>query len=214
MKFCQSIAAAALMTMVSTSFVEAATVSFTSSAAFQTALTGQTVVTEGYESLAANSTIANGGTLNGLTYSFSNGLPGRIDNVFNKFGTQSLASSGPGGFFFEDSSITVSFGAAITAFGILFNLTQSPAGAVYATTNGGDTALGSDTFDSTTFYFVGLISGTAFTSVTFGATTAAVSGFNVDNLSYVVARAVPEPGSLALASLALFGAAMARRRRP
>lgn len=214
MKFCQSIAAAALMTVVSTSFVEAATVSYTSSVAFQTALTGQTVVTEGYESPAVNSTIANGGTLNGLTYSFSNGLPGRIDNVFNKFGAQSLASNSPAGFFFRGDSITVSFGAAITAFGIFFNLGQSPAGAVYATTNLGNTALGSGTYDSTTFYFVGLTSDTAFTSVTFGSTLAAVSGFNVDNLSYVVARAVPEPGSLALASLALFGAAVARRRRP
>jgi hypothetical protein len=121
MKFCQSIAAAALMTVVSTSFVEAATVSYTSSVAFQTALTGQTVVTEGYESPAVNSTIANGGTLNGLTYSFSNGEAGRIDNTFNRFGAGSLASSGPGGFFFEGDSITVSFGAAITAFGIFFN---------------------------------------------------------------------------------------------
>ena len=87
---------------------------------------------------------------------------------------------------------------------------------MYATINGGDTALSGDTFDSTTFYFVGLTSDTAFTSVTFGSssTILAASGFNVDNLSYVVARAVPEPGSLALASLALFGAAVARRRRP
>ena len=151
---------------------------------------------------------------NGLTYSFSNGLPGRIDNVFNKFGAQSLASSRTGGFFFEGENITVSFGAAITAFGIFFNMSPSPAGAVYATTDLGNTALGSSTWDLPTFHFVGLISDAAFTSVTFGATNAALSGFNVDNLSYVVARAVPEPGSLALASLALFGAAVARRRRP
>ena len=218
MKFCQSIAAAALMTVVSTSFVEAAPVSFsfTSSAAFQAALAGQTVVTEGYESPAANSTIANGGILNGLTYSFSNNLPGRIlDDEFNNFGDQSLGSSRTDRFFFIGESITVTFGASITAFGIFFNINTSDEGVVYATTNLSNTALGSGTLDiPNSLHFVGLISDTAFTSVTFGATSAARSGFNVDNLSYVVARAVPEPGSLALASLALFGAAMARRRRP
>ena len=61
--------------------MEAATVSCISSLAFQTALTGHTVVTKGKESPAFNSIIANGGTLSGLTCSFSNGLPGRIDNT-------------------------------------------------------------------------------------------------------------------------------------
>ena len=76
-----------------TGLAHAVIVSYTSSAAFQAALTGQTVITEGYELPAINSTIANGGSLNGLTYSFSNGAPGRIDNIYNNFGDQSLASA-------------------------------------------------------------------------------------------------------------------------
>lgn len=193
----------------------AAIVSYTSSATFQAALTGQTVTTEGYELPAINSTIANGGSLNGLTYSFSNGAPGRIDNIFNNFDDQSLASASfANGFFLPGESITVSFGAAATAFGVFFNVAQSPAGSLYATTNLGDTALGSNSYDISTLHFVGLISDTAFTSVTFGGTTAIASGFNVDDLSNVRAvQAVPEPGSLALLALALAAVVSMRRRK-
>lgn len=207
-------AAAVVAAFAALPAAQAAIVSFTSSAAFQAALVGQTVVTEGYESPALNSTIANGGILNGLTYNFSNGAPGRIDNIYNNFGDQSLASAAfPNGFFLAGQSITADFGAGVTAFGIFFNIVQSPAGSLFATTSLGDTALGSASYDTPTFHFIGLISDTAFNSVNFGGTSSIASGFNVDNLSFVRGTAVPEPGSLALVALALAAAAVARSRR-
>jgi hypothetical protein len=79
-------------------------------------------------------------------------------------------------------------------------------------TNTGELALNAATYDTPNpFYFVGLVSDVAFTSVTFGATDTAASGFTVDNLSF--GTVVPEPTTLALCGLALLAAGAASRRR-
>ena len=199
---------------------QAAIVSYTSSAAFQAAVAGGFITLEGFESGSANQSIASGSTFNGLTYSFNNGRTGRIDATYNAFGNFSLAAEpAPDGFFDEGDSITVTFGSAVNAFGVFFNVLESPAGSLRVETSNGDVAVSGDSYDTSTFQFVGLVSDTGFTSVTFGAVAGVLSGFNVDNISFGTVDnsnpTLPEPMSLALSGLALLAAGAARgARRP
>lgn len=201
---------ATVLALIASPAANAAFVSYTSSSAFQAALSGGIVTIEDFEGAAVNTVIANGSTFNGLTYNFSGGIDGRIDNLYNHFDEKSLAVSRTPDFFLPDESISVAFDGPVTAFGIFFNVVLSPAGALFATTNLGDTAVSSDTYDLSTFQFVGLISDVAFNSVTFGANGTASSGFNVDNM---ILNRVPEPTTMALFGLALL-AVRACQRRP
>ena len=195
---------------------QAAFVSYTSSSAFQAAVAGGTIALEDFETGSANQTINSGGSFNGLTYSFNNGRAGRIDVTYNAFGNFSLAADpAPDGFFAEGDSITVTFSSAVNAFGVFFNVLQSPAGSLRVETGNGEVAVNGDNHDTGTFHFVGLVSDTGFTSVTFGAVAGVLSGFNVDNLSFGTvdkgSTTLPEPMSLALSGLALLAAGAARR---
>jgi hypothetical protein len=201
------------MTLLFAPLAQAAYTGYSSSAAFFAALAGQTVLTEGYEAQTTDSTIADGSTLNGLTYSFSAGIDGRVDSNYNKIGNNSLGAAGSPGFFLQGDSITVTFDQATTAFGVFFNIDDSDLASVFAETNHGDYHESGGGYDFDTFYFVGIVSDTTFTSVTFGALLSANSGFNVDDLSWVQSsQVVPTPGSLALLSLGLLAAGFTRRR--
>jgi hypothetical protein len=191
----------------------AATIPFTSSAAFFAALGATPSTTETYEGLNANDTISPGDTLNGITYvSFPTGSVGRIDTDFNSLGTQSLALQGSQTFFFPGQSIDVSF-APTTAIGIFFNVQPSPTNSLYIQTAVGSAGNGA-AYDQDTFFFVGLISDTPFGSATIGATTAATSGFNLDNLTRATAAVstVPEPASMLLLGSGLLALRMRTRR--
>lgn len=103
--------------------------------------------------------------------------------------------------------MTFSFGTGLSAFGIDID-TSATTGAYSATTNLGDIiASVSDPFPGfSTGNFVGFSSDTPFTSVTISANTGFT--YTLDTL-----RAVPEPGTLALAAFALLAAAGWSRRR-
>lgn len=193
---------------------QAAVATYTSSSAFLSAV-GGSLQTETFEGLAVDTVLANGSGLNGLTYTFSGGLAGRIDSTYNRFGDRSLGAVLHSGadFFLNNESISVNFGGAVNAFGVFFNANQSPAGAWFVATDTGGMALSSALYDTPTFHFVGLVSDTPFNQVVFGGNGTGLSGFNVDNLSYNrSANRIPEPGALALASLLLL-ALGARTRR-
>jgi len=182
----------------------ATTITYTSSAAFFAALAGGTVTTETYEGLPLNSTIADGATVDGITYnSFPAGTDGRIDNTFASIGNQSLALLRPGGgdFFFPGDAMSVTFPFAVNAVGIFFNVGISPVNSLQVLTAVGNAGNGA-AYDQSTLYFVGLISNSAtFNSATFQGLNTITTGFNVDNLSFgnaVAAAAVPEPASLLL----------------
>jgi hypothetical protein len=196
-------------------------VSYTSSAAFQAAVAAGTMSFEGFESGAADQLITSGSSFNGLTYSFSDGRTGRIDSRYNSFDSFGLAAlqvgdpSDPDDFFDPGNSITVTFGSAVNAFGVFFIIEPTLPGSLRVQTNTGELAESGASFDTPNplqpFYFVGLVSDVAFTSVTFGATDAAASGFTVDNLHF--GTVVPEPATLTLCGLALLAAGAASRRR-
>ena len=213
-------AAATLAATLIVSSAAGAQTAYTSSAAFFAAIAGRQQTTETYESYPLNSTIAAGTTLNGITYvSFPVGTQGRTVDTFNRFGQQSLAAARPstapaGQFFFPGEAITVSFASPVFGFGLFFNAaTASPAGTFFVNTSVGS-ATSTGVYDQSTFYFVGFTSPTAFTTATFGATTAATSGFNVDNLTYASTAVIPEPTTYALVAAGLAGVmTIARSRR-
>lgn len=174
----------------------AATITYTNSAAFFAALGATPFTSETYEGLAANTTISAGQTINGITYtSFPAGTSGRIDNIFNRVGDRSLALTGSQTFFFPGQSMDVSF-APTTAIGVLFNVSISPPNSLFI-----DTAVGTAgnglAYDQSTFYFVGLISDSPFSSARIGATTGVPSGYNLDNLTRATGptTSVPDPAS-------------------
>lgn len=200
-----------LLSLASTA--AATSVSYTSSAAFLSAL-GASAITETYEGLALNSLIATGSTVDGLTYAaFPAGTSGRIDNLYNRIGNQSLAlqrGNDNTSFFFAGDSMTVTFPFAVDAVGIFFNVGQSPVGSLTITTSAGSAGNG-PAYDQSTLYFVGLISDTPFASATFAGGLNITSGFNLDNLTY--AHAVPEPASLLLLGTGIVGFVARRRRK-
>jgi hypothetical protein len=200
----------------------AITTAFTHSSDYFSALglAGVSLVTETYEGLPLNSLIAAGSTVGPFTYSaFPAGVQGRVDNLFNRIGNQSLAASRPGdlsgGFFFPGDNLTVSFSPA-TAVGVFFNANPTPGNNdLFIATPAGFVGTGgpASNYDLSTLFFAGLISDAPFTSAVIGSFGAGQgSSFNIDNLS-IAPSAVPEPTTLLLLGTTMAGLGLARWRR-
>jgi hypothetical protein len=188
---------------------------FTSSAVFASATTGLTV--ENYGSYSAGTVVPQGSTLGALTYSFSttSGLGGIITNDYNALsGTgTSLAAKQVAGplstsdFFFPSESFTVTFANPVTAVGIFSN-TNLPVSETLTTSSGSAAIIGSNTYDTPTFEFLGFQSTTPFTSATFTGS----QSFNIAEIEFQVG--VPEPTTWAMLLLGFVGIGfMAYRRR-
>jgi PEP-CTERM motif len=199
----------------------ATTITYTSSAAFFAALAGGSVTIETYQGLPANSTIADGTTVNGITYdSFPAGTDGRVDKPLDSDGNQLLALVRPGGvggdFFFPGEGMTVTFPFAVNAVGILFNVGISPVNSLQVLTAVGN-AGNPVAYDQPFYYFVGLISDSAtFNSATFRGLDTITTRFRLDNLSFgnaVAAAAVPEPTTLLLFGAGVLVLIRSRRKK-
>ncbi len=199
----------------------AATTIYRDPGSFFAALGSSSAQTEDYESTALGTTIAPGTALNGITYGFSDGRTGRIGNDYNNIGTRGLYPLGDPNFFDAGQSFSVTFAAPVLAVGGYFNVAPSPSNTLRLTAAGtvADGGGPGDFADLTTFYFLGIISTTSFSTATFGVEADAPSGYNFDNLVYAAAPTVgpvvPEPATwlMMLSGFAFAGVALRRGRR-
>ena len=191
------------LVLASAAGANAATITYTDSAAFFAALGATPFTTETYEGLPVDSTIPAGATVNGITYtSLPSGTSGRIASNYGAIDALSLASTGTPGisdFFFPGQSVDVSF-APTTAIGVFINVGASPSGSLFIQTAVGTAENDQPTTNQQTLNFLGLISDSPFSSARIGVTTSATSGYNLDNLTRaaIPTTPVPDPASTML----------------
>jgi hypothetical protein len=185
---------------------EAAFIAYGSRTLFNAAVDANAALTktvEGWDTFAAGTAFDNGTAINGVTYNSSAGTL-FVTDFFGPLSAPNMLGRAPddSGFFGPSDSITFTFSSAITAFGISFNTSAVAAGAFTVTTSNGEVAPSAyDPFPGSIFgQFAGLISDTAFTSVT----VTGSSAYLLDDMTYVTSAAnpVPAPGGLALAAAA------------
>jgi hypothetical protein len=197
--------------------LEAGTTTYTSSTAFEAAISGYTTSVENYGGLTDGMTIGAGQTVDGLTYTaFTPGplgdlLGGIITSGFNNFSGLSLGGNQNTGaqYFFGGDSVTVRFATPVNAFGIFFNV--NPNSGDYAfTTSVGTATTGSASYDTSTFVFAGLVSTDYFTSATFFSTDTSLGSYNIPA---IITATLPEPSGLLLGALGLLVSSTAWRAR-
>lgn len=203
------------MLAAATGAADAAVAGYTSSIPFYAALADRKVTIQGFEGAPSGTPIASGSAFEGLVYSFPSGTVGRIDDEFRALRHNSLAldrKRPDAPFFLTGEKLTVEFATAVDAIGIFFNIERRDPGQLFVATNAGRVGNGSQ-YDFSSFYFIGLIAETPFTSAVIGsvATGGARLGFNLDNLAYAP-HVVPVPGTFILFGSGL--ALLARRRWP
>lgn len=194
----------------------AATLTFTDPQSFAAALGGTATAVDSYENVALGTVVLSGTNLNGVTYNFSGGRTGQVNNAFNRIGTRSLEAladnTGPN-FFIPGNSVTVTFAGPQRAIGGFFNANLSPVDQLFLAVPGTILTGGGpgDRYDIETLFFLGIISDTPFESATFGALAGTTGVFNFDNLTSVAY--VPEPASWAMMVVGFGCAGWAMRRR-
>ncbi len=186
---------------------------YSSRAAFEAAVPGATVET--FDEVAAPTTILNGTSFNGVTYTSSTGNP-LITSGFTPLSPPNTLGEDVNGYFAGSDTITFTFPNPVTAFGVSINTTDNGTGVFTATDDLGNVVGSSfDPFPGlTTGEFIGYTSTLAFTTETIAAPGG--SSFTLDDLSYFPPNVVPEPSTICLAglgALCLAGYRIRRRRR-
>jgi hypothetical protein len=180
----------------------AAVAAFASRNAFDTAFAGAS--RENWDSYAAGTTIANGGTLNGITYNSSAGIA-IVTSAFLPSTPPNSLGRTPTEFFAAIDTITFSFATPLLAFGIDINTNDFFSGSYQLTTNLGDVV--NSVFDPfpgfTTGQFAGFSSNVGFTSVTISSSS---MPYTLDSLRYVpmAVQSAPDGG----VTLLLLGSAV------
>jgi hypothetical protein len=188
---------------------------YTSSAAFLAAAPG---ASDDYGSYTAGQKVASGSTLGGLTYTFNTAAHrgGIITDVYNSFSGLSLAAKeAPGNklddldFFYAGDSVTITFATPLKAIGIFANIYLAPTETLKLTTAAGIATDAVTAYDTKTFGFVGLVSSTPFSSVTFTSD----GSFNIPKILFSTFSAAPETSTWLMMLAGLFAAGVALRRR-
>jgi hypothetical protein len=188
---------------------------FLSRAAFDLAVPGATVET--WDDNAAGTTIPDGTSLDGVSYTTTPGPDAQVTDGFQALSLPNTLGDAGDGFFGPTETIRFGFPGGALAFGISINTFATAPGAYTATTDLGDTAPSAfDPFPGLpTGQFVGFLSDTPFSTVTL----AAPSGlsYTLDDLNFLPVTvppvAVPGPATLILVGAGLAGAASWRRSR-
>lgn len=203
--------------LLTSSAALASVVTYTSSTAFEAALTGTPTLVENYGTFTAGDLILPGSTFDGITYTnfnlgASSTQDGIVSNQFNSFSGLSLGgnqNNGAAQFFFDGNSFDISF-ASTFAIGVFFNVNAN-SGTYGIVTPVGGASTGSASYDTSTFVFAGLISTTPFTSAEISSTSGGngTASYNIPEM--ILASAVPEPAAIALTALGA-GFLLLRRR--
>jgi hypothetical protein len=211
-----------LMAAFNAQTAHAQLVVYSGRAAFDSAFPGASV--EGWDNYSNGQTIANGSTLNGITYNMNSSNTAQItyDHWLTTSGSGALGASNLG-YFNTTDAITFSFANPLTAFAIDINTFDQTAGDYTATLNNG-AVIGSayDPFSEAAWPWPGYYTGesidfsdsTPFTSVTIS--DVGPDGYTLDTLQYVDpprTSAVPEPSTIALLMVGLMGIAVFAIRR-
>lgn len=196
------------------SISNAALVTYTDQAAFMAALPGPANILD-FDSLFAGTTIADGGTVDGITFNYDfGGGQMQVSDAFDTTSPPNYLGTDDAGVFQDGDDFDLSF-VPVNAIGMFFitademfddDITLSAAG----TSVGLSVAdAGSDVGDGGIPYFLGIIDDT--NPFTTASITTIGGGFFLYNVDDIV-TAVPLPGALWLFGSGLFGLLAVRRR--
>lgn len=193
--------------------IQAAVIGSVDRGSFLSAVQGGSINGQNFDGLASGAVL---GTLDGVTYSASNGSPVVTNSYLTSTSPNGLGRTGVG-YFLPGDTATFSFVSAVTAFAIDINTFANADGTYVATLNIGDvvTSLFEVFSGAATGQFIGFVSDTPFTTVTIG--TSSNFAYTLDTVAFGAAAGVvapvPEPGTLPLLWLGLAGMTVALRRR-
>lgn len=202
----------------------AAITPFSSRSGFDAATAGLTQQLTDFESEPAGTSYAAGTGPAGAGFTLSSSAPDTLlvaDLFWTSSGTHYLGLDNPDTQFLSGDSLTFSFSAPVSAFGLyVIGGADLQAGDVRLSAGGADAFNGAspaivDAASGSYVYFIGLVSSAgSFGSATLTGLPPAGSDFfliAVDDV--LLAHPVPEPSALALLSAGLLGLGWARRRR-
>ena len=211
-----------------TSALYAVPITYTDRAAFDAAiaaLTNPTGSTLDFDALPANSLIADGGSVGGLTFNYpvldSFGVSMQVSSGFDTTSSTNYLGTNDGGVFLDGDNFSLDFGA-VNAIGMYF-ITGDPMfdGDISLTAGGATASLAAGAIqqalpDGGNAFFLGILDDAAtFSSAAVDTIGLGAFLYNVDDI--VTAKAnppvvgVPEPATLALFALGLLGFGMRRR---
>lgn len=205
--------------------VNAAIVTYTDPTAFDAAIAGRSNSALDFDSAAAGTTIANGGSLGGLSfvYDFGNGEQLQInnDNSTNSGANYLSATSAGGGvdFVADGNNFTIAPDSSASALGLyVITAIEALDGDLRLVSGANQVELTGPSLgtlaDGSHVYFLGLVAAESQTvsSLTLeGDLFAFGLNYRVDGIQFSAQQGVPEPGSF-LVVLGI-GAAIFRRRR-
>ncbi|WP_431066978.1 hypothetical protein [Methylotuvimicrobium sp.] len=177
---------------------------FTDSTAFHTAISGYSASTLNFDNSVAGTTIANGGTLGGITFTYPDlaalGISMQILDTYSATSGANYLGTDSGGAFLGGDSFQLSF-APVFAIGMFFlsgdELFDDDISLTVTNASGTTQAFLSSSYESTLadgslVYFLGLLDEThTFSSVDVASTCDGCYEFNVDDIT----TAVPLPGA-------------------
>ncbi|MGR8929003.1 MAG: hypothetical protein ACU836_00080 [Gammaproteobacteria bacterium] len=189
-----------IFTLVPAKQVAGAT--YTSYATFAGAAVGQSLSEDTFADLSLGTVLPSGNVRNGIDYQFSTsaGTNGYIDGTVPEFSGHFL-TTGHGESFQPRDSITFTFEAPISAFGLNFYSAGQTSFLLLTNETVPQAAnMSTASYDHGTSYFLGLVADTPFTSITFTGGFKYQNGVNMPNSGWTIPRVVYGASSVPLPS--------------